>query len=241
MPQHRIAWALLGLCAMLAWAGEPWRQKPYTQWNNGEVAQILSDSPWAKQVRVIPIWQSQQSSNLENQPTFNRNPMAAATGTRRDDASRMEQFRGAIFFIVWNSARTVREAYLRSGVLAGKIKPEDAELVLAQEPADYEVGIAGQDMTPSTGIEENDLKQNTSLVARRSGVKLFPSQLHFRRNPEGTAIQDVVFAFPKKTEKGQPTIDPAEDSVEFSCKVGKTTLKASFDPRKMIGRNGPDL
>lgn len=43
--------------AALAWAGDtPWKDKPYDQWDQKDVTKILSDSPWAKTVRVDSTW-----------------------------------------------------------------------------------------------------------------------------------------------------------------------------------------
>src|SRR5579862_4152677 len=45
--------------AALAWAGDtPWKDKPYDQWDQKDVTKILSDSPWAKTLRVDATWKS---------------------------------------------------------------------------------------------------------------------------------------------------------------------------------------
>ncbi len=40
--------SLILLFVLLAFAADFWTKKPYTQWSNKEVKQMLSDSPWAK-------------------------------------------------------------------------------------------------------------------------------------------------------------------------------------------------
>jgi hypothetical protein len=43
--------------AALAWAGDtPWKDKPYDQWDQKDVSKIISDSPWAKTLRVDATW-----------------------------------------------------------------------------------------------------------------------------------------------------------------------------------------
>jgi hypothetical protein len=40
------------LCALCMWAADFWTTKPFTEWNEKEVAKILSDSPWVGKVSV---------------------------------------------------------------------------------------------------------------------------------------------------------------------------------------------
>lgn len=54
---------LLGTLAALAWASDPWKAKPYQQWDQKDVAKILNDSPWAKTESVTADWQSTMTSN----------------------------------------------------------------------------------------------------------------------------------------------------------------------------------
>ena len=44
---------LLFLCALCMWAADFWIAKPFTEWNDKEVAKILSDSPWTAKVLVV--------------------------------------------------------------------------------------------------------------------------------------------------------------------------------------------
>jgi hypothetical protein len=40
--------------ALSLFAEDFWREKPYTQWSQKEVDQILKDSPWAAEVTISP-------------------------------------------------------------------------------------------------------------------------------------------------------------------------------------------
>jgi hypothetical protein len=51
----RICLAMLAL-AVVAWAGDPWKEKPYQQWDQKEVLKVLNDSPWAKVEVVEATW-----------------------------------------------------------------------------------------------------------------------------------------------------------------------------------------
>ena len=43
---------LLPMLALCLWAADFWTTKPFTEWNDKEVAKILSDSPWAAKVTL---------------------------------------------------------------------------------------------------------------------------------------------------------------------------------------------
>lgn len=44
--------AVAFLLATDLWAGDPWKQKSYKDWNQNDVPKILNDSPWAKRIEV---------------------------------------------------------------------------------------------------------------------------------------------------------------------------------------------
>jgi hypothetical protein len=50
--------------ATLAWTANdtPWKDKPYDQWDTKDVQKILSDSPWARTVRVDTNWKPAASA-----------------------------------------------------------------------------------------------------------------------------------------------------------------------------------
>ena len=72
-------------------------------------------------------------------------------------------------------------------------------------------------------------------------MKLQPSHVVLQKGPDEKTVVGAVFYFPKKTEQGEPVVSPDEKSIEFSCKLGSSTLKVSFDPQKMADQNGTDL
>ena len=51
------------LLAALAWAGgDPWKSKPYQQWDANDMKKVFSDSPWSKVVQISATWKPAQSS-----------------------------------------------------------------------------------------------------------------------------------------------------------------------------------
>jgi len=44
---------LLGVT--LLWAGDPWKERPYTEWTEKECRNLLQDSPWAKHYSYVQV------------------------------------------------------------------------------------------------------------------------------------------------------------------------------------------
>src|SRR5579862_4582651 len=45
------------LLAAICWAGgDPWKDKPYAQWDDKDVQKVMSSSPWARIVPVTASW-----------------------------------------------------------------------------------------------------------------------------------------------------------------------------------------
>ena len=46
---------LVLLGAGVVWAGDPWKEKPYTEWSEKECRKLLQDSPWAKHYTDVGV------------------------------------------------------------------------------------------------------------------------------------------------------------------------------------------
>lgn len=72
------AWVTLGALILVgvAWAGgDPWKTKPFDQWTQDDIKQVLDDSPWAKLERVPMEWRVNQRQGT------GANPMERAPGS----------------------------------------------------------------------------------------------------------------------------------------------------------------
>jgi hypothetical protein len=246
----------------LAYAGDVWKDKPYKQWEEKDVRKILTDSPWAKTATVEARWRSQGGDSAGRLPQGNApaaqpsggggmsgGPTGSAGSYGAGSASAADisgpQVGQANYMVRWGSAKTVREAIARSYVLQGKMKADDADKALADEPAEYQISIAGQDMTPFLKAEEKDLQAKAYLMLKKEKTKLNPVRVVINRK-EGAkpddpqSVMSVIFLFAKKDASGQPAINAQEKNVEFSCESGGATLRLSFDLQKMAAAQGPD-
>jgi hypothetical protein len=143
------------------------------------------------------------------------------------------------FNVYWMSSETMRAALGRRAVLhAGK--DEAAAEKYVETPVDeYQIVVQGLDMAPFYHNEERFFEANSTLEVKRIKQKFSPGHVAYNRDDKG-AITSAVFFFAKKAN-GQDTISPSEKSVEFTCKLGKSTLHAVFEPSKMVNQKGADL
>ncbi|MHB8754846.1 MAG: hypothetical protein ACYC92_07810 [Candidatus Acidiferrales bacterium] len=244
--------ALLALAVVAAaWAGgPPWKTKPFEQWNQNDVRQILHDSPWAKVQYVPQEWK--MSPGGGGAPGMSRAPAGTAAAAE-GPAEGAEGAEGVgeepmgtpegetAYYVRWNSSRTVREALVRDGILSGKIKEADAPKYLAAPITDYEVVVIGPDMTPFGSTSEDELKAKAYLRGKQSKVKVGATSVQTYRGSGGDRVTAVMFSFPRKTADGKDVAAPQEKGLQFVCNIKNLNLNTTFDPRKMADAKGPDF
>lgn len=258
----KVSLAIL-LVAVAAWASNPWKGKPYQDWNRKDIEKVLNHSPWVDTQRVTARWKGSQTSMMGStsgepnvaheqggmgtpgmggvrgsggQPNMNGGgPGNEGMGGR---GMRAEQQR-AVFEARWISAKPMREALARMEVLAGKMAQPNAKRFVSQSPADYEIVVFGPDMTPFARMTESSVAAHSVLQLGKPKGKIAPTSVKFQRSPQGKLI-GVSFSFPK-TSGGKPTIAPQEKSIELICKLKGAKLKFHFDPRKMSTKKGRAL
>ena len=236
------------VAASLIWAAnDPWKSKPYDQWDDKDVQRIFNDSPWSKVVQI-------GSSSL-TAPAMPADTSTASPGQQSRGMGGGGQYgqpsvppqtpepssTGETPFVVrWVSSRTIREAAIRNAVLKGQLKPEDAAKDLAQPIDMYQVLVAGPNMKAFQSADENAIKKSAVLELKRTKEKLAPSDVKIEHKADGS-IESIVFLFPKKAANGESAIPANEKGAEFSTSLSGTKINASFDFSKMEDSQGRDL
>jgi hypothetical protein len=261
LPAITIWLALLALAFVAAAGGDPWKSKPYQQWDNKDIRRVLFDSPWARMVRVSAPWRGRkrEAAQSPSQPASQAPPTAASgggmsrgsygsstgsaprSGNEGDEAGEESEPVQAAFLVRWNSSRVVREAALRDAILAGKMKESDADRLLAQPPAAYDVFVTGHDMAPFAAADEKELKSHAFLLTRKSKKTIPAAAVQILRSSDGASVIALLFSFPRKEQDGEPGIAPDEKGVEFQLTHGTLSLRFSFEPQKMVDSQGVDL
>jgi len=240
----------LGL-VIVTWAGgDPWKSKPYQQWDSKDILRIVNDSPWAKLVRVDAPWKNAPGADdgAGSLPPGGIRPTMGGMGGQPSSAppnpgggGQNPQIPQAAFLLRWVSSRTIREAVLRTAVLSGRTKEEDAEKDLAHPVDTYQVLITGADMKSFEGVDDDELKRGTFLFTRKTKQRIVPSSIQIERTADGKDVQSIVFLFPKKVPTGEATIAADEKGADFTCVAGTVRIQATFDISKMDDAQGRDL
>jgi hypothetical protein len=236
---------------IVTWAGgDPWKSKPYQQWDSKDILKIVNDSPWAKLVRVDAPWKNAAGADdgAGSLPPGGIRPTMGAMGGQPSSAppnsagsGQISQIPQATFLVRWVSSRTIREAVLRTAVLSGGTKEEDAEKDLAHPVDAYQVFVTGADMKPFAGVDEDELKRGTVLVTRKAKQKIIAAKVDIERTSDGAGVQAIVFSFPRKFATGEATIGAEEKGADFTCVAGTVRIQATFDISKMDDAQGRDL
>jgi hypothetical protein len=253
--------AIFFVAAGLAYgANDVWKTKPY-QWDQNDLKEILTNSPWVKKTSVMASWarggamapdgggqatQGQQNQN-QNQAATRPGAMNGTAGggggmnpATAEQGPSMPQEQQAGFFVRWNSALTEREAVARSALLSNEFSQAQAEQYVNQEPSTYDVVVYGPDMTPFANQTEDSLKSNVYLEVKPSKQKVNPTAVKINKGSDGK-VQTVFFSFPKQGPNGQPLIAADDKQAQFDCKTKDMHLSTQFDLRKMVGKDGQEL
>jgi hypothetical protein len=241
------------LLAGLVYAGnDPWKTKPYKQWDATDVKEVLWNSPWVKDVSVPAAWPPAKPSLGAGQfEGAGQGAGAQGPGTAMGNTQAVPQVdagaadgtlqRGdAAFYVRWNSAMTVREAMARQAVLQGQLSEDKAQQFLTQAQNAYQVQVSGSDMAPFMSETEDSLKSKTYIEIKPSKKRISPSDVQISKASNGL-VQMVLFSFPKQGASGEALFGPADKQVQLNCKLKDMHLDATFDLHKMVGQSGPDL
>jgi hypothetical protein len=238
--------AVLVVAATVWAADEVWKSKPYQQWDAKDVETVMRTSPWARvNIQAAGAWKPAGSTPITGGSTGiagASSDTSHVNGARADQTGGDENAGGAppTFSVYWWSSRTVREANFRSQVLKGTAKEAQAEGALTQVPEDYQILVAGRDMSIFAARGEDAFKNAAELKLHKSKAKLTPVKVEFQKGPDGKIV-DAIFSFEKKNAAGAPAISDDEKEVEFNLQLGDAWLRTTFNPKQMVDGQGEDL
>jgi hypothetical protein len=226
--------ALLIAVALLARdtirADEPWTEKPYGDWDRSDVRRILFDSPWVKHFR-----RTQRALEFE---VPDQGPSGMELRGYHAKESKEDGTETTEFYIRWVSSRTLRKALARRLALLKPVPPNAAETSPPKLLDEFEVAIAGPDMSGFDSVREATLRSKCYLWVS-SKRKIAPSRVEFVRSGTGT-VRGVLFRFPRKTADGEPLISTHDTKVWF-VEYGGVEIRVAFNLKAMVDSNGLDL
>jgi hypothetical protein len=82
------------VAASLIWAAnDPWKSKPYQQWDDKDLRRIFNDSPWAKIVQITSSSASAYDSGAMAAEPSSASPAQQTRGMGAEDNTPSPQFR----------------------------------------------------------------------------------------------------------------------------------------------------
>jgi len=207
----KLAFLSIGLTMALA-AADFWT-KPATEWNEKEVDQMLSDSPWADRMAV----ETGQRGNLS---------------TAEDGKGPMQGNLTTPIVVAWRTALPIRQAIAkRSGAAANEADPTVSVLLVSGFPAQFRAETA--DMAKL--IADTTIKVKGKADIHPTEIQI-PAAAPAAAAPGGGkgkgfggAPFDLLMAFPKSLGL---TVDDKE--IDFITKVGKMTVRKKFKLKDMV-------
>jgi|SRR5579871_3376269 len=224
MSVIRSAGALVFLACLLARAEDPaWKRKPVAQWGNADAVQILTDSPWSK--NVTPLWvrdlsvdERRSGGNME--ASQGKGVGLAGLGifgsARQAEAIRKahEKPDPGTVLVRWESANPVQ-------VAARKMDEQNGP-----EMDDDYYAIAVHDvLTPKRWNLANELKGIAGLK-RNDKKDLKPVKVQILRTDEEHAT--VVYYFKRSAE-----ISKKDAYVTFFAQIGRLFVSSVFSMADM--------
>jgi hypothetical protein len=223
---------LLSFCLMAAdfWA------KPWIEWSDKDVAKTMTNSPWAHSTSISTGGGAIGGGDTGAAPPISeRGGGGGRGGGGRGGGGGGEAdvpgggFGGGSVDIVarWQSAAPIREAFVRLKYGAEAEKSAEAKAFLDRAEPSYEIVLSGP-MQPLLNGKPDDLAKTLGEVSVLSSKDktVKPSQVQLGKN--GRSV-DILFAFPRAMPFA---LDDKE--VEFTTKVGTSTLKYKFRLKDMV-------
>lgn len=243
-PKRRSAPLFLVTCLCISLtikAGGFWDKTPYTQWDGKQLQKLLSDSPWAKKVRVAMTRKKgkRSSSPGRYQPGQQRGYSAqdvsgglprgeevsspsGGRGGGRGAGSRPSS--GVSLLIRWESSLPLKQARLMNSPMARDASPQNIEKYLNRKDSSYIVSLEGLPPVILDRLDPDGLSQKATLKRKNHA----PIQAESVRIV-GQKVRLLFFLFPK-----DDPISLKNKDVEFQIELPRITIKKKFKVRDFL-------
>ena len=202
-------WLLAGVALV---AADFWEEKDFMTWSDKEVEKMLTDSPWAKQVRIIV-----GGGLTEGQaPAFIPGEIPGCGGEQFDRIQRTK------VTITWSTAMPIRQASVRKALGLDAAIPPEAQRELELDPPLYVVTLSGLPPTMRRLASTVPSMEAETMLKRKNKTPIAPQSVRLFRDNESQLIS-VVYQFPKTDP-----ITSDDKDIEFITKLGTDELKKKF-------------
>ena len=184
---------------------------------------MISNSPWAHEVTIsITDGYVPAASGGGGRRGGGLNGVSPSTSTMR-------------FVVLWESALPVRQALARVKYGVEAATSPDVKVLLEPEEPNYVILVTGLPAAAARGdaqkIKDAISRRTTLNVKGKDAIR--PTEVEVTADGKNAG---AYFAFPKTM---QFTLDDRE--VEFSTKIGDTTIQYKFQLKDMVFRGNLEL
>ncbi len=219
----------LGLC--VATAGDFWKSKKFSTWNDEESKKVLEDSPWARQVPIKYIFAGGRGGPGMG-GGMGRGGMGGGGGEGGGGFGPLgppkAEAQTPKATLRWQSALPVKQAMARLRYKDEVEKSEEAAKSLSRQEGQYILSVSGVMGAPNS-FKTEVLKAGATLKIG-SLDPMPPSDVLVDRNGMSTVL---FFAFPK-AQAGSHIIEEKDKSIEFQLKTPNIELKGKFSLDDMV-------
>jgi len=205
-------------------ADDSWKNKPYTEWNEKEIREVLERSPWSRRENLMVVRSTVTNINPPCNPSnprcFNAetdsvpppdpnprrrtaSPEAVQAAQDKRAASVLPPADGVAGTAVirWASAQTVREAMKRVGDKLEKV----ADMQVNEPPplppslayilyVDLRVHLIDLKRIPKEGVLTRAMMRRSSLVMKSTGERIYPVRVTAAPLPEFDDRKELAIA-----------------------------------------------
>lgn len=205
---------------LLTAADPAWQNKPVAQWTQDDAKQLLTDSPWVKQVtpqnvRDLSPDERREGGNMEASQGHGIGLAGLGIFGRRrqEEAIARAHYKPTpdAVMIRWESAMPVRAAEPKAGETDVPMIDDDHYAIVI-----YDI------LTPKRWNLANELK-GIAYLKRDNGKMIKPSHVEILRDPDDEKKATLVYLFPRKVE-----ISKKEGRLEFVAQVGRLFVSQFF-------------
>jgi hypothetical protein len=215
-----------------------WREKPYTQWSQKEVDQILKDSPWAAEITISPeaIFSAMRGAGGGGRagddgrgggrggfPTGRGGPGGFPGGGERGSGPSLPTMT-----LLWRSAMPIKQALLRKEMLAGSSSNLSD---LDRTETEYMVVLVGIPMPLAPSPADQALEQFALNVDKQKPI--YATKIYLQEHEQTV---DLFMLFPRTK-----AIAPQDKEVEVVAKYGFLETKKKFKVKEMMVKGKLEL
>jgi hypothetical protein len=232
MSQSNISLLMLISAASVIAADPAWKTKPAPQWSDADAKQLLTSSPWVREIKVgvaRRVTEEQlRAGGLMGQPTGvgydgvdpkGSGPKVSPnifTGPGGEDRSIRSRPQTIMLRVRWESALPIRLAELKTHEVSPAFDGEGYQIVV--------YGLPGGDFKENPQELGEPLKKTAAL--RRDGKKdVKPARVEVFQLQDGLA---AVYLFPLSAE-----ITKKDVMVQFYAQIGRIYVTYDFDLNEM--------